>query len=251
MAAIAGVDAVVKSPTTTMKVNSLGTWNLLDTLRPHLYQLERFVYLSTSEVFGLSAYNVTEQHSTNLPPVGEARWVYSVSKLASEHYVYGYEYEFGLCATIVRPFNVYGPGQIGEGAVHAFVKQAILGEPLQVHGTGNQIRSWCYIDDAVHALLMVLEKDEAIHQVFNIGNPRGTVTILDLAKKIVQLANSTSPIVHVPQRSADVGLRIPDIGQATGLLGYAPAVDLDEGLRRTITWYRERTIAPNGQRSSH
>jgi dTDP-glucose 4,6-dehydratase len=237
MAAIAGIDTVIRSPIHTMKVNILGTVNLLDALEPVMGRIERFLSFSTSEVFGSYAYKRRESETTNLQPVGEGRWTYSVSKLAAEHLVHSYYRERGLPTVLVRPFNVYGPGQVGEGAVHVFIHRALRGLPLKIHGDGDQIRSWCYIDDMVQGVLLCLEEEQAVGNVFNIGNPRGTVTILSLAEKIVALAGSESAIGHVPKHYTDVELRIPSIERAQKLLGFQPRVDLTDGLRRTIAWY--------------
>lgn len=239
MAAIAGIDTVICNATKTMKVNVVGTFNLLDALKSHVDHVERFINFSTSEVFGSYAYRVNERHTTNLAPVGQARWLYSVSKLAGEHYIYGYEQEYGLRVTLLRPFNVYGPGQVGEGAIHVFIKRALGGEALEIRGDGDQIRSWCYIEDMVQGVLLALHRKKAIGQVFNIGNPKGNTTILSLAEKIVQLTGSQSRIIHVPKRYDDVELRIPDIQKAKQLLGFEPKVDLNEGLKRTIEWYKK------------
>ena len=238
LAAIAGIDTVIKSPTTTMRVNLLGTYYTLEAIKPFIDKIERFIVFSTSEVFGSDAYKLEETHSTNLAPVGEARWTYSVSKLAAEHLVNSYHKEFALPAVILRPFNVYGPGQVGEGAIHTFVTRAIAEQEIQIHGDGDQIRSWCYIDDMIQGIMLCLEEKAAIGNVFNIGNPRGTVTINSLAEKIVQLSNSKSRVVHVPKTYVDVELRIPNIEKACEILGYQPKVSLDEGLNRTIEWYR-------------
>ena len=240
MAAVAGIDTVIRSPTRTMTVNLIGTHNLFEGLRSQFAHVERVVTFSTSEVFGSMAYKVQEQHNTSLAPVGEARWTYSVSKLAAEHLAMAYAREFGLRVVALRPFNVYGPGQVGEGAIHVFVKRALAGLPLEIHGDGDQIRSWCYIDDMVDGVLLALSRDEAVGQVFNIGNPRGTVTILSLAEKVVALSGSSSPIRLVPKTYVDVDLRVPDIAKATELLGYHAQVDLNDGLQRTIEWYRTR-----------
>jgi len=244
MAAIAGIDTVIKNPVKTMEVNMIGTYHVLKALMELglLDKLERFVDFSTSEVFGINAFRVNEKESTNLQPVGEARWTYSVSKLAGEHLTYSFHKQFGLRAVTVRPFNVYGPGQVGEGAIHHFVVRAIKNEPLIIHGEGDQIRSWCYIDDMVEGVLLCLEKEETIGEVFNIGNPKGTITILGLAEKIIQLAKSSSQIVHVPKNYVDVELRIPSIEKAKELLGFEPKVDLNEGIGRTIEWYKRKLI---------
>jgi len=242
MAAIAGIDSVIKNPVKTMEVNMIGTHYLLRVLGELklLDKIERFIGFSTSEVFGINAFRVGEKSSTNLQPVGEARWTYSVSKLAGEHLTYSYHKQYGLPTVTIRPFNVYGPGQVGEGAIHRFVIQAIKNEPLIIHGEGDQIRSWCYIDDMVDGILLCLENKEAIGEMFNIGNPKGTITILGLAEKVVRLANSCSQILHVPKGYVDVELRIPSIDKARELLGFEPAIDLNEGIRRTIEWYKSK-----------
>jgi len=242
MAAIAGIDTVIKNPVKTMEVNMIGTYNILKSLQELrlLDRIEGFIGFSTSEVFGINAFRVDEKASTNLQPVGEARWTYSVSKLAGEHLTYSYHKQYGLRAVAVRPFNVYGPGQVGEGAIHHFVVRAIKNEPLIIHGEGDQIRSWCYIDDMVDGVLLCLEKEEAVGEIFNIGTPKGTITILGLAEKVIGLAGSSSQIVHDPKTYADVELRIPSIDKARKLLGFEPKVDLNEGIRRTIEWYKTK-----------
>jgi len=131
---------------------------------------------------------------------------------------------------------------VGEGAIHHFVVRAIKNEPLIIHGEGDQIRSWCYIDDMVDGILLCLETEKAIGEVFNIGNPRGTITVLGLAEKVIQLASSSSQIVHVPKNYVDVELRIPSIDKARELLGFEPKVDLNEGIGRTIEWYKRKLL---------
>lgn len=237
LAAVAGIDTVIKNPVATMKVNLIGTYNLLEAVK-ELKTIERFIDFSTSEVFGTYAYKVEETNTTNLAPVGEARWTYSVSKLAAEHLTHSYYKEYGLPVVTIRPFNVYGPGQVGEGAIHQFVVRAIENEMMQVHGDGDQIRSWCYIDDFIQGLMLCLEKKEAIGNTFNIGNPRGTVTISMLAQLIKRIANSNSDIAYVPKEYVDVELRIPSIDKAIKMLGYNPEYDLAKGLEKTIEWYR-------------
>jgi UDP-glucose 4-epimerase len=237
LAAIAGVDTVLTSPTNTMAVNLLGTLNFLKGAHA-LPRPERVVTFSTSEVFGTYAYRVSESDTVTTGAVGEARWTYAVSKLAGEHLTYAYFKEFGLPAAIIRPFNVYGPGQVGEGAIHVFVNRALRGEDLVIHGDGDQIRSWTYIDDMVDGILLVMERPEAVGQSFNIGNPRGTVTINGLAELVQTVTGSASRIVHVPKTAADVELRIPSIDKARSLLGFDPQVDLRDGVARTVAWYR-------------
>jgi nucleoside-diphosphate-sugar epimerase len=241
LAAIAGVDTVMSMPVTTMRVNILGTYHVLEAALENT-SIERFVDLSTSEVFGAYAYKVREADITSLGAVGEARWTYAVSKLATEHLAHNYHKQFGLPTVSVRPFNIYGPGQVGEGAIHRFIVQALRGEDITIHNDGSQIRAWCFVDDIVEGLLACLHRPEAIGQAFNIGNPRSVVSIYNLASEIVRLCKSRSRITFVEWNKADVELRIPNIDKARQLLDFAPRVDLEEGLLRTIRWYRERTV---------
>ncbi len=237
LSAIAGIDTVMKYPVKTMQVNLVGTYNLLEAIKD--IEIDRFLNFSTSEIFGNYAYKVDDDAQSSLSTVGETRWSYSVSKLAGEHLCYSYAREYKIPLVNVRPFNVYGPGQVGEGAVHKFVVNALLNKDIEIHGDGDQIRSWCYIDDFIDGIFLCIEKEEAIGQSFNIGNPRGTTTILMLARLVKELAKSMSRIVHVPKTYVDVELRIPNIDKARKLLGYNPKIDLEEGLIKTIEWYRE------------
>jgi nucleoside-diphosphate-sugar epimerase len=244
-AAIAGVDTVRESPVRTMRVNLIGTYNTLEAALGTRETLERFVDFSTSEVFGQYAFRVNEEHVTTMGSVGEARWTYAVSKLGGEHMARAYHDELALPTTTVRPFNVYGPGQIGGGAIRAFIETALAGNDLLIHGDGSQIRAWCYVDDMIEALLLCLERDEAVGESFNVGNPRSTVTIFDLAQRIRRLTGADVDVVFQPLHYMDVELRIPNVEKARTRLGWEPRVDLDEGLARTIAWYRERPpIAP-------
>jgi UDP-glucose 4-epimerase len=237
LASIAGVDTVLKNPVLTMRVSMLGTMNVLEAALA-AGTVKRLIDFSTSEVFGRYAYNVTEWDATTLGAVGEARWTYAVAKLATEHLAMNYWKQHALPTCSIRPFNIYGPRQVGEGAVHHFIVRALKGEPLQVHNDGAQIRAWCYVDDIVDGILLALTRDEAVGHAFNIGNPRSTLTIYALAKEILRLASSSSRIEYVSWKQPDVELRIPNIDKARELLAYKPKVDLEEGLLRTVYWYR-------------
>lgn len=239
-AAIAGVEAVIESPVRTMRVNVIGTYNSLEAALGTLGTLERFVDFSTSEVFGTHAFNVSEGQVSTIGSVGEARWTYAVSKLAGEHLAHAYHDEFGLPTVTVRPFNVFGPGQIGGGAIRAFIEAALAGDDLTVRGDGSQIRAWCYVSDMVRGILACLERDQALGQAFNIGNPRSSVTIYDLAQRIRRLTGCPGSIVFAPLGYSDVELRIPNVEKARELLAWEPEVELDDGLLRTIEWYRSR-----------
>jgi UDP-glucose 4-epimerase len=243
LAAIAGVDTVRESPVRTMRVNVIGTYNVLEAALATRGSVERLVEISTSEIFGTHAYNVAEGHVSTIGSVGETRWTYAVSKLAGEHMAHAYREEHGIPVVTVRPFNVFGPGQIGGGAIRAFIEAALAGRDLIIHGDGSQIRAWCYVDDMVEALLLCLEKEEAVGQTFNVGNARSAVTIFDLAQRVKRLTETSADILFQPLHYADVELRIPNVEKAREVLGFEAKVELDEGLGRTIAWYRERTPA--------
>jgi UDP-glucose 4-epimerase len=241
-AAIAGVDTVLESPVRTMRVNLIGTYNALEAAVATKNTLERLIEFSTSEVFGQQAFNVAEGHVTAIGSVGEARWTYAVSKLAGEHMAHAYHDELGVPTVSVRPFNIYGPGQIGGGAIRAFIEAALEGRDLTIHGDGAQIRAWTYVDDMVEGLMLALEHPNAVGESFNIGNARSAVTIYDLATRVKRLTACPGEIVFQPLHYTDVELRIPNIDKARQLLGFEAHVDLDEGLERTIAWYRQRAL---------
>jgi nucleoside-diphosphate-sugar epimerase len=243
-AAIAGVYSVVKSSIRTMEVNFLGTHAVV---RAALGAgVERFVDFSTSEVYGAFVHNAKESEPTALGSVGEARWVYAASKLASEHLSYAHYLEAGLPVTIVRPFNVYGPRQVGDGAVRGIVLQALKGEPVVLYNDGTQIRAWCFIDDFVDGVLACTESPDAVGQVFNLGNPQGTITNLELTRMILRLANSRSEITFRPHPGSEIELRVPSIHKAAALVGYAPKVGLEQGLAQTIAWYANNLAGAGG-----
>jgi UDP-glucose 4-epimerase len=243
-AAIAGVDTVLESPVRTMRVNLIGTYNVLEAAVATQGTVERFLDFSTSEVFGTHAFRVQEGQVSTIGSVGEARWTYAVSKLAGEHMTHAYHDELGLPAVTVHPFNVYGPGQIGGGAIRAFIEGALAGRDLTIHGDGSQIRAWCYVDDMVAGCLLCLEHPDAVGQTFNIGNTRSTVTIYDLAQRVKRLTGADVDIVFQPLHYADVELRIPNVEKAREVLGFEAKVDLDEGLEKTIAWYRAKQTLP-------
>jgi UDP-glucose 4-epimerase len=241
-AGIAGVDTVLESPVRTMRVNVIGTYNVLEAGLATKDTLERLVDFSTSEVFGSQAFRVAETSVSVTGSVGEARWTYAVSKLAGEHMAHAYHAELGLPTTSVRPFNVYGPEQMGGGAIRAFIEAALAGEDLTIHGDGSQIRAWCYVDDMVEGTLLALEHPNAVGESFNIGNARSAVTIYDLAQRIKRATDAPGEIVFRPLHYTDVELRIPNVDKARNLLGFESQVELDEGLARTVAWYRSRAL---------
>jgi len=241
-AAVAGIDTVIVKPTETMRVNMIGTAKVLEAAQT-LNHLERLVYFSTSEVFGQSAFRSEETDTTHIGAVGEARWTYAVSKLAGEHLGKAYHAEFGMPTVSVRPFNVYGPGQVGEGALSIFIKQAIRNEEIYIQGEGNQIRAWCYIDDFIDGLMLAISHSNAIGESFNIGNARAVITVYGLAQTVVRVLKSSSPIKFIPANGPDVELRVPSVKKARDLFGFEAGVDLEDGILRTAEFYRNNTSA--------
>ena len=234
-AAVAGIDTVIERPTDTMRVNMLGTAKTLEAAK-ELPNLERFVNFSTSEVFGQSAFRSEETDSTRIGAVGEARWTYAVSKLAGEHLAGAYHQEFGMPTVTVRPFNVYGPGQVGEGALSIFIDRALRNEEICIHGDGNQIRAWCYIDDFIEGLMLGIGHPNAVGESFNVGNARAVITVYGLAQTVVRVLGSRSTITFVPRPGPDVELRVPSVEKARKLVGFEARIDLDEGIQRTAEY---------------
>ena len=241
-AAVAGIDTVIKSPVTTMRVNMIGSANVLEAAST-LDHLDRLVCFSTSEIFGQHAFRSTETDMAVTGKVGEARWTYAVSKLAEEHLAISYHKEKSLPTTVVRPFNVYGPGQVGEGALRTFIQRAVRNETIEIHGDGTQIRAWCYVDDMVEGILLTMTHPKAVGESFNIGNQRAVITIYGLANTVVRVLDSSSSIVFSRKDYADVELRIPAVQKAQELLGFEAKVDLDEGILRAAEFYRERAAS--------
>lgn len=240
-AGIAGIDTVVKKPVKTMEVNMIGTANALAAAHANNIT-DRFIDFSTSEVFGSMAFRSSEGDQTVSGSAGEARWTYAVSKLAGEHLAHAYVSQYNLPVVTVRPFNVYGPGQTGEGAIQIFIKKALRNEDITIHGDGNQIRAWCYVDDFVDCIMKCLENKHAVGQSFNIGNARAVITILGLAETVCRILGSSSKINFVPALSADIALRIPSVAKSEEILGFKAKVDLEEGIAKTAAWFQEANM---------
>lgn len=236
-AGIAGIDTVIINPVHTMQVNMIGTANALEAAYENGVK-DRFIDFSTSEIFGSMAYKSTEESNTVAGSAGEARWVYAVSKLAGEHLTHAYFKQYKLPTVTVRPFNVYGPGQTGEGALQIFIKRALKNEAIFINGDGSQIRAWCYVADFVSCLMEVLENPKAIGESFNIGNARAVITTLGLAQTVCRVLNSKSKILFRDQLSADIELRIPSVGKAEKILGFKAKTDLDEGILKTAEYFK-------------
>jgi len=240
-AGIAGIDTVILDPVKTMSVNMIGTANALEAAYINGVK-DRFLDFSTSEIFGTMAYKSTEESDTVSGSAGEARWVYAVSKLAGEHLAHAYFKQYGLPVVTIRPFNVYGPGQTGEGALQIFIKRALKNEDIHINGDGSQIRAWCYVDDFVDCIMRCIKDPKAIGESFNIGNARAVITILGLAQTVCRVLNSKSKILFRDQLSADIELRIPSVEKSARVLGFKAKVDLDEGIAKTAVWIKKNLL---------
>ncbi len=238
LAAIAGVNSYYQESLRTLQVNILGTVNLLEAAVHN--GAKKFIDFSTSEVFGPDAMWVTEESAHGIGPVSDRRWVYATSKLASEHFTLRFGEQHGMACTCVRPFNIYGPRQTGEGAISNFCRAVLDGKPITVYGDGSPIRAWCYVSDMVDAIESILRTPEAAGQTFNIGNPREIETTLGLARRVAGLVpGARIETKHLDR--AEVRARVPSIDKARKVLGYEPRVDLADGLRNTLDWFRSQT----------
>ncbi|HEY8452621.1 MAG: UDP-glucuronic acid decarboxylase family protein [Micromonosporaceae bacterium] len=223
-------------PVEILRVGSLGTLHLLERA---LADRARFLLASTSEVYGdPQVHPQPESYWGNVNPIG-IRSPYDEAKRFSEAATMAYRRSRGLDTCIVRIFNTYGPRMKADDgrAIPTFIKQALRGEPLTVRGTGEQTRAICYVDDLVRGILLLLDSTEP--GPINCGTEH-EMSIRDLAERIVKLTGSRSPIVHVERAADDPEMRRPDLTLARTRLGYEPQVDPDEGLRRTIEYFRSR-----------
>jgi dTDP-glucose 4,6-dehydratase len=223
-------------PIQTLKVGSLGTHKALGLARA---KGARFLLASTSECYGDPlVHPQAEDYWGNVNPVGP-RGVYDEAKRFAEAMTMAYQRYHKVQTRIVRIFNTYGPRmRLNDGrALPAFMSQALRGEDLTVFGDGSQTRSFCYVDDLVEGIWRLLHSDEVMPT--NVGNPN-EMTILQFAEKVLELTGSKSKIDHRPLPQDDPKVRQPDIGKARAVLGWEPKVSLDEGLRRTLEYFRER-----------
>lgn len=231
-----------RHPIETLTSNSQGTQKALDIARKND---ATFVYASTSEVYGdADVVPTPETHWGNVNPIGP-RSCYDEGKRYGEALCMAYRRTYKLDTRILRLFNTYGPRIRDEGAyaraVSRFIHQALKGEDITVFGDGKQTRSFCYITDTIDGILKVAIHRTAMGEVFNIGNPE-EITIQTLAEKVKALTKSTSRIIHKPLPEDDPKRRCPDIGKARDLLAWSPRVGLEEGLEKTIEWFRSKQV---------
>ncbi|HUZ77513.1 MAG TPA: UDP-glucuronic acid decarboxylase family protein [Chloroflexota bacterium] len=223
-------------PIETARVNAQGTYHLLELARHHG---ARYLQASTSEVYGDPlVHPQPESYWGNVNPNG-IRSCYDEGKRFAESLVMDY-CRLGLDARIIRIFNTYGPRNRADDGrvVPNFIDRALRRLPLPVHGDGSQTRSFCYVEDLVRGMLAAQLHDGTRGEVFNLGNP-GEFTMLELAELVQRLTGDASGVEFQPAREDDPSRRRPDITKATAKLGWTPRVNLEEGLRRTIAWFRE------------
>jgi len=246
LAAAVGVQLIVDHPLAGLRTNIHGTENVLAAADRHG---ARVLLASTSEIYGKNTGDgLREDADRILGSPLKSRWSYAEAKAVDEALAHAYWRERGLWTVIVRLFNVVGPGQTGRYGmvIPRFVDQALRGDPLTVHGDGRQTRCFCAVDEAAAALVALAGHPGARGRAVNIGRP-AEVSIVDLARRVIALAGSTSPIRFVPYAEAygdgfeDMQRRVPDISLARELIGFDPQVELDEVLRRVIA---DRTARP-------
>ena len=242
LAAAVGVKLIVESPVRTIETNVRGTEVVLAQANK---KKKKVLVASTSEVYGLSA-EVPFREDGNLVmgATTKGRWSYACSKAIDEFLALAYWREKKLPTVVVRLFNTVGPRQTGQYGmvIPTFVKQALSGRPITVYGDGSQTRCFGYVGDVVGALAGLMERDEAVGEVFNIGSNE-EVSIMQLAERVKGLTGSTSEIVTVPYDEAyeegfeDMPRRVPDISKVGALVGFRPTVSLDDILRSVIEYH--------------
>jgi UDP-glucuronate decarboxylase len=229
-----------KAPFDTIAVNTIGTKNLLDIAKKNKAKL---VYLSTSEVYGdPEIHPQSEEYKGNVNTWGP-RACYDEGKRLGEVFCYLYYHLFNLNVKVARIFNTYSAGLRNDDGrvISNFITQAIKGENITVYGDGTQTRSFCYVDDTIKALMLMMENDMANGEIINVGNSE-EISVIKLAKLIKKLTNSSSAITFHPLPKDDPKQRCPNTMKAKRILGWKPETTLEEGLLKTIEAYRTKKL---------
>ena len=223
-------------PIQTAKTSFLGAYNLLGLAKR---TGAKILQASTSEIYGdPQVHPQTEDYWGNVNPIG-IRSCYDEGKRAAETLFFDYHRQHGVKIKVMRIFNTYGPRMAADDGrvVSNFIVQALQDMPITVYGSGEQTRSFCYVDDTVEAMIRLMATDDSVTGPINVGNP-SEFTMMELAQKVLQLTGSGSYIVREELPGDDPKQRRPDIGQAESLLCWSPAMDVDEGLKRTIRYFQ-------------
>jgi UDP-glucose 4-epimerase len=241
LAASLGVFNIVNHPLDSLRTNLKGTEIVLEASDKHSKPV---LIASTSEIYGKNnKVPLSEEDDRIIGHPLKSRWSYSEAKAVDESLGYFYYLENKLPVRIVRFFNTVGPRQVGHYGmvVPRFVTSALKNEPIEVYGTGEQIRCFCHVEDAVRALLQVMDSDKSIGEVFNIGNNQ-QISILELAKRVIQITDSKSEIIKIPYTEAypdgfeDMQRRVPDISKIKNVLGWSPQIGLDRTIKDIATF---------------
>ena len=233
LAAALGVFNIVNKPLESLKTNLQGSEVVLEACDKYKKPV---LIASTSEIYGKNGkVPLNEEDDRIIGHPLKSRWSYSEAKAVDESLAYFYYLENKLPIRIVRFFNTVGPRQIGHYGmvVPRFVSAALKNEPLSVYGSGDQIRCFCHVEDAVRALLLVMDSEKAVGEVFNIGNNQ-QITIMELAKKVIELTGSSSSIEKIvyekayPEGFEDMQRRVPDISKINQVLGWSPEINLEQ-----------------------
>lgn len=232
-AAMLGVKNTEFKKLDCLDANILGTINVLEACIKE--NVKKIVFTSSSEVYGEPLeYPIKETDPKS--PVS----LYGVSKLAGEEYIKAYNSKYGLKFSIVRFFNVYGPGQVAEFVMPIFIKRVLQNEPPKVHGDGSQIRTFCFVEDAADGVSRALIHENGHNRIFNIGNDKESISMKDLAEKVIKISGNNLKPVFIAMRDSDredsreIKRRAPLIHHAREMLNYQPRFSLDEGIMKTI-----------------
>ncbi len=235
LAAILGVANSTRNPLECLDVNINGTRNVLECSVIH--KVKKVVFSSSSEVYGEPLSNPISEDTVRQP-----KSEYGVSKVVGEEYVKAFCKEHGLNYGMVRFFNVYGPEQLSRFVVPIFIDKALSNQPVKVYGEGNQVRSFCYVEDSARGLIEVLFNQEANQQVFNIGNSSNEISMLELAKLVLRIAGKSEEPVCIPiedsdrTREREIFRRIPDTSKAARVINFEAKIGLEEGIKRVIDY---------------
>ncbi|MFN5294079.1 MAG: NAD-dependent epimerase/dehydratase family protein [Flavobacteriales bacterium] len=243
MAAIAGVSNYYNFPAKTLKVNLIGTYNVLECMVE--LGIKRIFDMSTSETFGTDAVEVDEESYQRIGPPQDKRWCYAGSKIGGEQLIFRYSEEYNWTSTVIRPFNIYGPRQIGEGAIANFCKNVLEGKDLRIEGSGMALRSWCYITDFIEALMVIFNNPHEGPECFNVGNPWAIASTVSLGEEVLRASKDltgtvpASAIDFVPMDFTEIRVRYPKVNKLRDMYKWQPQVNLAQGVFNTLKWFKE------------